>query len=686
MLKSLFSRRKVDVSQLLEQAVAAHESGRLDDAEDACTRVLHAYPGQAEALNLLGAIKQSQGKASEAAELRRQGRLRDQNGQPLEAIELFDRAIAVQSGNVEIRNDRANALFKLGRYAAALAEWDQVLERDPEYVAAHTGRGNVFHACNEGEAALAAYDRAVQLAPDFAGAPYNRALVLTKMRRFDEAIAAYQWAIGIKPDFVQALFNCAVLLVDRNRHDESLAMFEQLLAVDPEYPNAIGNVALERGTMCHWDGLDEVVQRVLEGVNRGKLVSDPLNFMVLCPGAAAQQACAVAEVQAFHPQAAQQHWNGEIYKHDRIRVAYVSADFHEHALAFLVASLFERHDRSRFEVTGVVFGLDHPSAMRRRIEAGFEHLLDVRSNTDAEAARMLREREIDIAVDLMGFTSHSRPGIFALRPAPVQVNYLGYPGTMGAPYIDYILGDRFLIPESSRLHYTENVVYLPNCFQVNDSNRPIAEVTPSRAELGLPEYGFVFCCMNNSYKITSEMFSIWMRLVEQVPGSVLWLVTGNRWVEPNLRREAERRGVDPSRLVFAQRRRAEEYLAQYRQADLFLDTLPFNGGATASDALWAGLPVVTCAGEAFASRMAGSLLHAVGLPELVTQSLNDYAKLALQLANSPAQLLEIRQRLAHNRGTTSLFDTDRFCRNLEAAYTMMWKTTQSGERPTTFII
>jgi predicted O-linked N-acetylglucosamine transferase (SPINDLY family) len=547
-------------------------------------------------------------------------------------------------------------------------------------------RGNALHALGRSEDALAEFDRAIEARPDDAGAPYNRGVVLHALGRRDEAVAAFDWAIAIKPDHLDALHNRGIVLGEQNRHAEALASYEQIVGFDPDYPHAAGNVAFERAQLCEWGDRDQVVQRVIDGIGRGVPVSVPFPVMALTQSAGTQRACAAIHVARHHPPIPNPLWNGEKYAHQRIRVAYLSADFHEHALAFLIAGMLEAHDHERFETTGIFLARHPASPMRARIEASFDRCIDITTIDDAEAARRIRELEIDIAVDLMGFSGFSRAGVFACRPAPVQVNYLGYPGTMGADYMDYILADRFLIPESQKHHCAEKVVYLPDTFQANDSGRRIADATPSRTEAGLPERGFVFCAFNNSYKITPALFSIWMRLLDRVPGSVLWLVASNREVEANLRREAASAGIAAERLVFARRMSYPEHLARYRLADLFLDTLPFNGGTTASDALWAGLPVITCAGEAFASRMAGSLLHAIGLPELVTNSLAEYEALALRLATDAQVLADLRQRLARNRDTYPLFDTDRFRRNLEAAYVTMWEKTQRGEPPASFAV
>jgi predicted O-linked N-acetylglucosamine transferase (SPINDLY family) len=348
--------------------------------------------------------------------------------------------------------------------------------------------------------------------------------------------------------------------------------------------------------------------------------------------------------------------------------------------------LFERHDRSQFDVVGVSFGPDPDTPMRARLKRAFERFIDVRTLRDRDAAAKLRELEIDIAVDLNGFTDRARTGVFAQRFAPIQVNYLGYPATMGAPYIDYIVADPTIVPHEQREHYAENVVYLPNCYQINDATRRIDERTPARAEAGLPDRGFVFCSFNNNYKITPEIFDVWMRLLRDVDGSVLWLLEGNPPAPSNLRREAARRGIAAERLVFAPKMPLAEHLARHRLADLFLDTMPWNAHTTASDALWAGLPVLTTIGTTFAGRVAASLLRAVGMDELVTRSLDEYEALALALACDPVRLADVRQRLARNRDTHPLFDTDHGRRTIESAYAEMHARWQRGEPAASFAV
>jgi predicted O-linked N-acetylglucosamine transferase (SPINDLY family) len=364
----------------------------------------------------------------------------------------------------------------------------------------------------------------------------------------------------------------------------------------------------------------------------------------------------------------------------------LSYDFRHHAISILMAELFELHDRNRFEVIGISYGPDDQSELRRRVSAAFDRFIDVRTRSDADVAAQLAEMEVDIAVDLNAHTQFGRPAILAFRPSPVQVNYLGYPGTIGAPFIDYILGDRIVTPPEHEGYYSEKIAALPNCYQANDSKRRISPQTATRAECGLPPDGLVFCCFNNSYKITAEVFEAWMRLLERVDASVLWLLDDNRSACANLTGAAAARGIDPARLVFAPRVTAEQHLARHRLADLFLDTFPYNAHTTASDALWAGLPIVTRMGETFASRVCASALHAAGLPELVTHNLRAYEELALSLALDSRRLQQLRSQLAVNIPTCPLFDSRQFCRDLETAFETMCEIHNRGEKPRSFAV
>jgi predicted O-linked N-acetylglucosamine transferase (SPINDLY family) len=456
------------------------------------------------------------------------------------------------------------------------------------------------------------------------------------------------------------------------------------LAINPKHLVATRIGIRTRISTCDWRKREDDIRRVSEGLNAGLSIITPFNHRAITNSEA--ESLTVARLWAKGIPRPEPLWRGERYRHDRIRVAYLSGEFNDHATAVLIAGVFEHHNRTRFDTTAISLTFDKESKMRRRIEAAFDRFIDVQSFSDAKVAATLRELEIDIAIDLNGQAGAARPGILAHRPAPAQVSYLGNCGTMAVPFLDYIIADQIVIPRNQAHHYSEKVVYLPNSYQCNDSRRYIPQCTLSRAQAGLPDTGFVFCCFNNNYKIAPLVFGVWMRLLMACPGSVLWLLGDIPDAMRNLRREAAARGVDPERIVFAPRVPVNEHLARHRMADLFLDTLPVNAHATASDALWAGLPVLTCIGNTFAGRVASSLLHAIGLSELVTSSLAEYEETALALARDPQRLGALKEKLMRNRQAKPLFDTARYTRDLECAYIRINERTQRGESPESFLV
>jgi predicted O-linked N-acetylglucosamine transferase (SPINDLY family) len=524
----------------------------------------------------------------------------------------------------------------------------------------------------------------LSLRPDFAEALIARGNVLMELGRVPEALIHYERALLLAPESAEALYQRGSALFQLKRFEAAAASFARLLELSPDHDYAAGGMFHARLHACQWGEYGATAAELAAAVERGEKCEVPFSFLAHNANPATQLECARLYTADKFPPAKDPIWTGERYRHDRIRVAYLSADFHDHATAYLMAGLFEAHDRARFEISAISFGPDPPGPMRGRLRPAFDRFLEVRETSERETARLLRELEIDIAVDLKGYTTDARPGILAQRGAPVQVSYLGYPGTLGADYIDYILADAYVIPAGHERFYSEKIVRLPGSYQVNDRKRAIAGQTPSRAELGLPRDGFVFCCFNNSYKIAPGVFDVWMRLLGQVPGSVLWLLEDNADATRNLVQEADRRGVAADRLVFAPRFGLPEHLARHRQAGLFLDTFPYNAHTTASDALWAGLPLVTCSGETFASRVAGSLLHAAGVPELATDNFVDYEALALKLAMEPDTLAAVRAKLARRRDACPLFDTGLFCRHLEAAYAAMHERHRRDEPPASF--
>jgi predicted O-linked N-acetylglucosamine transferase (SPINDLY family) len=687
-------------ASLLAKAVAFHRAGDLDEAERCYKRVLRLDPRHFDALHLLGVVEAARAHYDKARRLVGQalkvnprsaeaqstlGRIFYEMKRLDEALGCYERALAIAPEDAQALCNRGTILEELGRPDEALVSYDAALALKPDYLLVLYNRGNVLHDLRRIVEAIASYDAALALKPDHAAALYNRGNALHEAGRIDEALASYGKALTVKPDYADALNNAGNALFDLKRPEESAQTFRHLLDLAPDYEFARGNMLRAQMHACDWSEFAAIAQRVIADVVAGRRGDLPFSFLTVSDSPAAQLQCARTYVRYKDWPSKPALWRGERYEHAKIRIAYLSADFDDHAMPYLMAQLFEIHDRARFEVFAISFGSVTTGPMRERLQRAFDRFIDVRLLSDRAIAALVREQEIDIAIDLKGYTQESRPGILALRPAPVQVNYMGYPGTMAAPEIDYIIADGCVIPDEDRVHYREKIAYLPDTYYVTDTTHRLAEEVPSRAELGLPP-GFVFGCFNNNYKITPAIFDVWMRLLRQVEGSALWLLEDNPTAVRNLRAEAQKRGVAPMRLVFAPRVKLDHHLARHRRADLFLDTLPYNAHTTATDALWAGLPVLTCRGTSFVGRVAASVLGAVGLPELITHSLEDYESLALRLATEPAALAAISARLQANRETLPLFQTDRFRRHIEAAYIAMHERSQRGAAPATFVV
>jgi predicted O-linked N-acetylglucosamine transferase (SPINDLY family) len=649
---------------------AAWEALDRDDfraAEAAALQALAADPGDGEALFLLGSTRLFEGRHREALG------------------PLSDAASRLERRGVRYR--LAHCHLALGDYALAEAALRREARDYPDSANARNTLGVALVSQSRHEEALSALLDALRIAPDHVEANSNAGGVLHKLGRHEEALPYLRRALAAQPELVDASYNLGLALRALERHDEAVGCFARVVALAPQAPYALSALVWSELFTCEWAPLAGHTQALREQVRAGRVPAAPFTIMAASDSLDEQRQCAELHAREMLAGAAPEPlWHGPRSPHARLRIAYLSGDFHEHATAYLAARLFELHDRGSFEITGISYGPDDASVTRERLRRAFDRFVDVRAMSDADAAALLRKLEIDIAVDLKGHTAHARLGILAHRPAPVQATYLGYPGTLGAAFIDYALADDVVIPPQDERFYAERVVWLPHSYQVNDSTRVIAATPVSRAQAGLPEEGFVFCCFNNTYKLTAAMFDVWMRLLAAVPESRLWLVDHNARAKGNLQRAARERGIEPARLCFAPRVGQAEHLARHRLADLFLDNLPVNAHTTASDALWAGLPLVTCLGASFAGRVAASLLRAVGLPELVTRSLADYEAVALELARAPERLASLRQRLARNRLTHPLFDTDLCRRHIEAAYREMWQRFQRGEAPRSFSV
>jgi predicted O-linked N-acetylglucosamine transferase (SPINDLY family) len=607
----------------------------------------------------------------------------------------LDGAIALYRRSLEIEVDYLPALYNLGlvlhetdRFEEAEACFRRVAALDPRDAEALFHLGTLLHRRMRLDEAADTFRLALRHAPNDPhlwmrlGDVRVAQLTDSSLR---EAAECFRKALELRPEFAIAHFTLGYVHRLDGRHDEALGSFQAALRLQPATLAFGASLLNEMQQLCDWSRFDELCELLRRGaLEQPEQALHPFSLLSIPSMPLEQLACARnfsrSRAAAMKADCERLGFRFDRPPNERLRIGYLSAEFHAHATAYLAAELFELHDRSRFEVRAYSYGPDDGSPVRARLRRGFDRFVEVGSLSHADAAATIHADAVDILVDLKGYTIHARPEIMALRPAPVQVNYLGYPGTMGAEFIDYIVGDRFVTPAAQAGHFSESLAILPDCYQVNDRHRQFAE-TPPRRNLGLPDGVFVFCCFNQTYKILPGVFAAWMRMLQGVPGSVLWLLEWNPWVARNLRREAAERGVDPSRLIFAPSLPLAEHLGRLPAADLFLDTLPYNAHTSASDALWAGLPLLTCAGATFAARVAESLLAAVGLPELVTHSLADYEALGLRLAREPGELRALRSKLSMNRKTAPLFDTPRYVRNLETAYEAMWRIHAAGGVP-----
>jgi predicted O-linked N-acetylglucosamine transferase (SPINDLY family) len=683
------------------RGAALHGMGRFAEALESYNRALALRPDHAEVLNNRGATQRELrrlddalgsferailAKPDHAHALNNHGNILKEMKRHDEALRSYDRALTARENFADPMNNRGVVLNALERYEEALASFDRALALKPESIEFRNNRGTALLGLNRLDDALAAFDSVIAAQPAHPEAHNNRGMTLNKMKRLEEALASYDHALAARPDYADALCRRGSLLEELKRLDDALASFDRALAFDPNSSHALGGAASCAAKLCDWPMRAKIAAALPQHIRDAGGFIAPFVLLGYSDDPRLQLECSrnyfANHVRALPPPV----WTGEVWRHDKIRVAYLSSDYRVHPMGHLLADFLETHDRSFFEIVGISHGVDDGSDIRKRIVAAFDTFHDVRGMDDEQVARLLRDLEIDIAVDLQGYTGLERIGMFARRPAPISASYIGYPGTMGAPFLDYIIADRIVAPFERQEFFTEKIVHLPDSYLPIDRKRAISPRALTRAEMGLPEQGFVFCSFHSSWKITPVLFDIWMQLLRRIEGSVLWLVGDNKTLRWNLTREAERRGVDRSRLIFARRLAGDEHMARHALADLFLDTLPYNAHSTGSDALRAGLPIVTCIGEAFPARVASSQLHAIGLPELVVSNLDDYRALALKLATDPTALATIRAKLLKHRDTYPLLDTERLTRHLEAAYRTMWEVWQRGEGPRSFSV
>lgn len=683
--------------------LALQTQGELQKAVMQYEKALSIKPDLLAAHMNLGNIYKEQGKLEKSLEKQQMavsidpknaqaqynlGRVLQEMGRVDEAVTAYKAAIDISPFIAEAHTNIGVIFKDQGRLDEAAEHYQLAITCQPDMAEAYNNLGIVKFDQGRFDEAIALYEHALKLKPDFVNAHNNLGLVLNEQGRAGDAALLYQQAIQLAPDNAEARSNLGVVLRNSGQVGDAIVQQEEAVALNPDDPKPLAELIHQLQHACAWEQIDGRDQQLLQMVREEKGVVSP--FIVMAAGATAAEQLQAARTFGAEFTVPEQ----SVYKHSpagrsaggKIRVGYLSADFHSHATAFLMAEMFEKHDRSRFEITAYAYDKDDESDMRRRLEKAFDHFIDIRKLSHAAAARKINEDGIDILVDLKGYTAGSRVQIPAFRPAPVQVSYIGYPGTMGVDFIDYILADRFILPMDQQPFFSEKIVQLPHAYQPNDTARKIADKVYTRAECGLPETGFVFCSFNANYKITPAMFDVWMRLLKAVEGSVLWLFESNADAKENLRAQASARGVDPARIIFAPKMALPEHLARHACADLFLDTLPVNAHTTASDALWAGLPVLTCAGNTFAGRVAGSLVTAAGLSEMVVDNMTDYEALALQLAADPARLAGLKAKLQSGRLTCPLFDITKMTRHVEKSYEIMWKRYLDGLPPEGFAV
>jgi predicted O-linked N-acetylglucosamine transferase (SPINDLY family) len=608
-----------------------------------------------------------------------------QQGRLTEAQEMIGSALALNPRDAGALVNYGNVLTMLGRFGEAIASYDRALVIAPD-AQTWNNRGNALQSLGHRAEALASYERALRLEPGNLQALLRRGILLGELNYNNEALASYDRLLALAPNHAEALNNRGFLWwLSKQNYPKAIADLERAFALAPDLPYLRGLMLHLKMYAADWTDFEEQRSALGQGLRAGQRVARPFMFQAVSERPDELQACARLYARDLFPLAT------DVPRHDpaahkgarKIRLGYLSGEFRDQATAILMAGLYERHDRSRFEVVAVDNGSADASPMSARLKQAFDQWIDIGNLRDVEAAEKIRAAGIDILVNLNGYFGKLRMDVFAQRPAPLQVNYLGFPGTLGAPYMDYIIADRVVIPPGEERFYDEQLVTLPGCYQVNDEKgRPIA-ARPTRAQAGLPDQGFVFCNFNQSYKLTPEVFASWMRIMNRVEDSVLWLLEGPAPYADNIARHAREHGVAPDRIVFAPDRPTDQHLARMQLADLFLDGLPYNAHTTGSDALWAGVPLLTRRGATFPGRVAASLLYAAGLPELVTDSAQAYEDMAVRLAKEPDAFVTIKAKLTRH---CPLFDTDLFRRNIEAAYLRMWEMWLAGEKPKAFAV
>ena len=664
------------------------QNGKISEAKDICIDILKTEPNNYNALYLLGVIEfQTKNYLKSVEIIAKTIEINPNNSEYYnfkgialvhlnkfeEAIQSWSKAIETDPNNVDAYNNRGNALIKLKKNDLALKDFDMAIKIKPNFAQAYNNRGVILKDLNRLDLALESTNKAIEINPKYADAYNLKGAILRELKQIEESIKNYNKALELNPNFANAHVNRGNILLNENKQIElALESFSKALKINPNLDFLFGKYIHTKTWLSNWNFIDEEINSLKNKIINGEKTATPFPVLSLIDLPDLQKKNAIKFVENQYSLTSNL---GPIMKktsNKKIRIGYYSADFNNHPTSFLMVHLLELHDRSNFEIFCFSLQNRKDDEMRKRVSKACDKFLDVSLKSDVEIAKISRDLEIDIACDVMGFTKGNKFQIFAEKCAPIQVSYLAFPGTTGANFIDYVIADKTLISKELQKHYSEKIISLPGTYQVNDSTKKISDKVFTREELGLPKNGFVFCCFNNNYKILPSVFDIWMRLLKKIKGSVLWLLVENSTAKENLKKEAVKRNVDENRIIFAKIMPLADHLARHRCADLFIDTFPYTAHTTCSDALWAGLPVITRVGNSFPSRVSASLLTAIDLPELITHTEKEFEDLAIEFANNKSKLDEIKIKLEKNKISESLFNTKLYTKNIESSFKIIY--------------
>ncbi len=646
--------------------VALKDKGKINESLNSFNKAISLRPHYPEAYNNLGLIFRDQGKINES-------------------LNSFKEAINLKEDYAEAHYNLGISLQKLEILNKAIKSYELAINFKPDYAEAYNNIGVIFQSQGKFDQALTIIKKAIAFNSNFPEAFYNAGVALRELGDINEAILYYNRAIKLKQNYKEAHYNLGIAFQELGKLDESIKSLRNAVLSDPYFEKAKSQILYQSANICDWNEI-EINKKLIENIGMSKQYVSPFTILSLHDSPQSHKLRSEVYAKAKYINIQSHKFIKPLKKTEQIRIGYFSADFHNHATMYLIARIFELHNKDKFKIFAYSYGPNINDEMRRRLIKSVSYFRDVRLKTDHDIALLARNDKIDIAVDLKGYTKDGRTGIFAYRAAPIQINYLGYPGTLGTNFIDYIIADHTVIPEPNRNSFTEKIIFMPNSYQPNDNTREISKKKITKTAMNLPEKGFIFCCFNNNYKILSKEFSIWMRILNKVQDSVLWLLKTNEFAEYNLKKEAEKRGVNQNRLIFAKNVEQSDHLARHKLADLFLDTFNYNAHTTTSDALWSGLPVVTKLGKSFQSRVAGSLLQAIELSELITENEIDYESLILELATSSEKLIKINEKLKKNRLLMPLFNSEQYTKNLEKGFEIAYQKYFNQTKPETIDI